>query len=520
MKKITSYIAASVLALSFASCDDLDQYPTVEVSSDKVYASGETAKSVLAECYMSFVQNGNGVTDTHIGGEPLLRSLFNLQEGTTDAIAYSWLSGDKLGPLTYNTWDADEVWVKSVWYRCYVTITSCNDFIKNGSSSSNADVQNMVLEARFLRALSLSYILDLFGKGVIPTEDQAIGDSNLPEKSGKEIYDYIVAELEDIAPKMSSDVAYPRATKGAAYALLSRIYLNSEVYAGTKDYDKCITAAENCEKEGYALIGKDDYWKLFSAENDKRAGKGQEIIFAFYIDADYCRTWGATTGIIGGFGSNTGSLNNIIGIDDAWSSLRANKAFTDLFSDADDIRSTFWVNEVTYKDADGKETTDKWTQLVSIEDDKFQGWVSIKFTNLTDDRQIKHCESNNTAYTDLPVLRLAEVKLNKAEAMYRKGDAAGAKAIFQEIRDRAGATSSFTVDDDFILAERGREMAYESLRRTDLIRFNKFGGDVNYNWEFKGGAAAGKNFEAFRNVFPIPSDELAANPNLKQNTGY
>jgi hypothetical protein len=63
-------------------------------------------------------------------------------------------------------------------------------------------------------------------------------------------------------------------------------------------------------------------------------------------------------------------------------------------------------------------------------------------------------------------------------------------------------------------------MAYESLRRTDLIRFNKFGGDVNYNWEFKGGAAAGKNFEAFRNVFPIPSDELAANPNLKQNTGY
>ena len=497
------------MALSFAACDDLDQFPTVEVSSDKVYASGETAKSVLAECYMSFVQNGNGVSDTHIGGEPLLRSLFNLQEGTTDAIAYTWLSGDKLDYLTYNNWNANDQWVKYVWYRCYVTITSCNDFIKNGSSSSDAEVQNMVLEARFLRALSLSYILDLFGKGVIPTESQAIGDSNLPEKSGKEIYDYIVAELEDIAPKMSSDVAYPRATKGAAYALLSRVCLNSKVYAGTEDYDKCIAAAENCEKEGYALIGKNDYWKLFSAENDKRAGKGQEIIFAFYVDADNCRTWGASTNIISGFAPNTGACNDVMGIDEGWSSLRANKAFTSIFSDPNDVRSSLWWN------GDGD-----WSQEVTIEDDPKQGWISIKFTNLTDDRQIKHCESNNTAYTDLPIFRLAEVKLNKAEALYRKGDAAGAKTIFQEIRDRAGATGDFTVNDDFILAERGRELAYESVRRSDLIRFNKFGGDVNYNWEFKGGVAAGRNFEAYRNVFPIPSDELAANPNLKQNTGY
>ena len=189
--------------------------------------------------------------------------------------------------------------------------------------------------------------------------------------------------------------------------------------------------------------------------------------------------------------------------------MRANKAFTDLFSDADDIRSTFWWN------GDGA-----WSQLVTIEDEPTQGWISIKFNNKHDDGTAAHCEANNTAYTDLPVLRLAEVKLNKAEALYRQGKTSEAKAIFDEIRSRAGASTSYTLDDKFILDERGREMAYESLRRTDLIRFNKFGGEVNYNWEFKGGAADGKNFEAFRNVFPIPSDELAANPNLKQNEGY
>ena len=532
MKKL-AYIAALGAMLGLGSCDDLDQYPTVEVSSDKVYASSESSAGVLAQCYMSFVTTGNGAKDLSIGGEALLRSLFNLQEGTTDAIAYTWLSGDKLDYLTYNNWDANDQWVKYVWYRCYVTITSCNDFIKNAAGSSDAEMQNMVYEARFLRALSLSYILDLFGKGVIPTEDQAIGDANLPEKSGKEIYDYITSELEEIAPLMSSTVAYPRATKGAAYALLSRIYLNSKVYAGVEDYDKCITAAENCEKEGYVLESKDDYWKLFGADNHKHAGAGKEIIFAFYVDADYCMTWGATTGIICGFAPNTSVFNDLLGIASGWSSLRANKAFSDLFSETDDIRSTFWVNyAVTYKkdddgnyelDEDGNKIIDKeysWSQLVSIEDEPTQGWISTKFNNKLDDGTGDVRSANPTCSTDEPILRLAEVKLNKAEALYRQGKTGDAKAIFDEIRDRVGATTNYTLDDDFILAERGRELAYELVRRTDLIRFNKYGGDVNYNWEFKGGAASGKNFEAWRNVFPIPSDELAANSNLSQNAGY
>ena len=509
MKKIASYMTALGMALVLGSCDDLDQFPSVEVSSDKVYATTESAKSVLAECYMSFVLNGNGVTDINVGGEALLRSLFNLQEGTTDAIAYTWLSGDKLDPLTYNNWNANDQWVKFVWYRCYVTITSCNDFIKNASGSSDPELQHMVYEARFLRALSLSYILDLFGKGVIPTESQAIGDSNLPEKSGKEMYDFITSELEEIAPQMSSDIAYPRASKGAAYALLTRIYLNSKTYADVEDYDKCITAAENCEKEGYALASKDDYWKLFNADNDKRAGKGQEIIFAFYVDADNCKTYGATTNIICGFVPNNGAIDELVGTS-GWSSLRANKAFTDLFADNDDIRSTFWWNDNGNR-----------SQVVTVEDDSNQGWISIKFTNKHDDGKAAKSEANAPCcYTDLPILRLAEVKLNKAEALYRQGKTSEAKVIFDEIRSRAGASTNYTLNDDFILAERGREMAYESVRRTDLIRFNKFGGDANFNWEFKGGAANGKNFEAWRNVFPIPSDELSANSNLKQNEGY
>ena len=54
----------------------------------------------------------------------------------------------------------------------------------------------------------------------------------------------------------------------------------------------------------------------------------------------------------------------------------------------------------------------------------------------------------------------------------------------------------------------------------DLIRFGKFGGNTDYQWQWKGGVYAGRDFEAFRNVFAIPTDDLIANSKLKQNPGY
>jgi len=58
------------------------------------------------------------------------------------------------------------------------------------------------------------------------------------------------------------------------------------------------------------------------------------------------------------------------------------------------------------------------------------------------------------------------------------------------------------------------------LRRTTLIRFGYFGGNVNYNWSWKGGVKAGRNVDAHLNLFPIPASDLTANDKLKQNPGY
>ena len=83
----------------------------------------------------------------------------------------------------------------------------------------------------------------------------------------------------------------------------------------------------------------------------------------------------------------------------------------------------------------------------------------------------------------------------------------------------SGNITAAQLTTDFILDERSRELYWEGFRRTDLIRYNKFV-ESTYLWPWKGGIAVGKGVESHRKLYPIPTDDLTSNPNLKQNTGY
>ena len=91
-----------------------------------------------------------------------------------------------------------------------------------------------------------------------------------------------------------------------------------------------------------------------------------------------------------------------------------------------------------------------------------------------------------------------------------------------QLHERANCSSknkgAYTLDE--ILDERARELYFEGVRRTDLIRYGYFGGSTSYTWQWKGGIQSGGQLEAYKNIYPIPSTELGANPNLKQNPGY
>lgn len=125
---------------------------------------------------------------------------------------------------------------------------------------------------------------------------------------------------------------------------------------------------------------------------------------------------------------------------------------------------------------------------------------------------------------DYPLMRAAEAYLMYAEAQahLNGGTATGnaAKAI-NALRERANnpnLKTAYTLDE--ICDEWSREFYFEGMRRNTLIRFNKFGGNNNYNWTWKGGAKSGRNFAATRNIYAIPDKDLSANTNLKQNPGY
>lgn len=152
-----------------------------------------------------------------------------------------------------------------------------------------------------------------------------------------------------------------------------------------------------------------------------------------------------------------------------------------------------------------------------------QGIAVNKFKNITSTGQ----PGSNASYadTDFPLFRLADAYLMAAEAILRGGGSTDqALQYVNTVRERAfqGGGGNFTADEltlDELLDERARELYWEGHRRTDLVRFGKFS-DSDYLWQWKGGVRDGAPVSSFRDVYPIPSQDLGANPNLEQNEGY
>jgi hypothetical protein len=114
-----------------------------------------------------------------------------------------------------------------------------------------------------------------------------------------------------------------------------------------------------------------------------------------------------------------------------------------------------------------------------------------------------------------------------AEAVLRGaggGDKNKALQYVNKVRERAysGSSGNFTANTltlDAILDERGRELYWECHRRTDLVRFGQFTNGTD-GGQWKGGVKEGAPVPPYRNIYPIPSNDLANNPNLDQNFGY
>jgi len=153
------------------------------------------------------------------------------------------------------------------------------------------------------------------------------------------------------------------------------------------------------------------------------------------------------------------------------------------------------------------------------------GYAVEKFRNVDVDGNQGSDAGGDFVDVDFPMFRLADAYLMYAEVFLRGGGGSASQATeyINMLRERAygspaGNIAATDLTLDFVLDERSRELHWEAHRRTDLIRFGQF--TTSGIWPWKGGVKEGKTTEAFRDIYPIPSTDIIANPSLTQNDGY
>lgn len=536
IKNIFSAVAAA--AMLTACVGDLNTIPLnpTDVTSETAYGADEEGYvQGLTKIYFQLVSNNTQDLQVADGGaSEFIRAFWSTQEVTADAAKCAW--GDAwVNDLNNCTWKGDVLndAVYAVYVRTLQGITYVNEYLRQTSDANlssrgcsadvKAKVQQYRAEARFLRAFFYWAAMDTFGQVPFSTEDTQFGGGyNPPQKPATEIFDFVVSELEDLASDASAMPAaqanYPRADKGSVLGLLARVYLNAEVYTGTAKWAEAKAACEKIYSLGYALAPT--HAELFRGDNGENPDAKKEILFAASYNAEHTQSYGGTTYLTLSTLSGDDGAVNITGINGGWAGNRVPDHYVQTYFAP--TAADFATGEYTVADKRGQYFYIKGrTQSMQDNLNTFlNGWSCIKFNNVPHDMDAVDyaatAATKNFSDIDWPLIRLGEIHLIYAEACMHAGG--NASAQIKALADRAGVAAPSTIDEDFLMAERARELMWEGHRRTDLIRYNKW--ISGYNWTYKGGNFGGQDLPSHFNVFPVPSTELATNLDLQQNPGY
>lgn len=570
MKTIKKYLytllAVIACSIAIASCtDDLDTMPLDDnqLVGDQVYSTEEGYIGVLAKCYSSLILTGQKGGDggdgdlqgANEGYSGYVRLLFYLQELTTDNFLMP-SSSNGLRKCLNLTWDASNASVITWTYqRLYMSIAYSNEFLRECTEGKlqerglwdamKDDYLAYRAEARFIRAYSYSMLCDFFG--AVPYVDENTGVKDLPiQWSRKDIFNYAANELKAIIGEIESPEqlkepkqnVYGRVDKVAAWFLLSRMYLNAEVWIGENGYQKAYEyATKVISSNAYPLAS--DYRHIFLADNDNCS----EIIWPLIQDGLMAQSSAGTNFYVKAFVNGPMDELYQTGVGSkGWGNVRAKTTLVDVFDESDIYfdKNDTWGNNKSDKRAQFMTALDNQTKNTWDENEAMTslftcGYGYIKWRNVTKDDQI-HPSGDTYVSIDFPMFRTGDAYLMAAEAILRGASGTRAEALdyVNEIRMRAYMSDKYAVDGvksdvsgkitdaeltlDFILDERQRELASEVVRRTDLIRFNKF--TKGYNWDWKNEQRLGADVADHFKLFPIPESEKTNNPSLVQNEGY
>jgi hypothetical protein len=469
--------------------------------------------------------------------------------------------------LHRHEWTPDEGAIRMGWVGPYQGIGQCNlimeDLAKLDYPSmglTEADQARHINELRVLRAWYYTFLIDLFRSVPIVT----VSGESKPNSTPQEVFAFIESELKEALPNLPQNARPGRWDQGGAAAILVRIYLNSEAWTGTPRYQECAEMAQkiiNGEYGAYNIdpdyrgpfrSGVNGYWSPENIFEFPHAKNIYEFGWMYNATQHYQARYSLDNTSGGWNGITLSPSRDLEGNIHNFELGNPYESYSDDDKRKQPFRTTapggeyegfFLIGQqygFDYGKAYGFDSTEvilgteeyigkplsyvdqvgrfsegaaglaKGSHVETGEENS--GVRLLKFPWLPDSQGLYYFNSATE-------IRLAEVYYALAESKYRSGDKAGAAELLDAVRQRNFpaedwpahsyvANLGMLTDDEFV-DELGREFLGERHRRTDLVRWGRFG---NAWWDK---AADG----ADKTVFPIPASALNANPELKPN-GY
>jgi starch-binding outer membrane protein, SusD/RagB family len=561
-KKLTIIFAAIGLFFIGNSCTDLEE-KVLDESFSTIVSEKDAANGVIAPVYALLPTIYQHTT------------YFALQEISTDEAILPYRGGTDWGDngiyleLHKHTYTSNNAPVRNTWNPLVQALSRCVTAISALPNMTDANSKTYLAEAIGMRAFYNMLILDLYGIAFKKEDPGQVSEI----LRGTQAVDYLIAELQRAEPNLQNKAAVGtgRLTKAGAWGLLARLYLNAGVYRDryatsfdlkTTDMDQVISYCDKIiSSNEYKL--SNDYFSIFGDKNrdnseivfavDQRPELNGHNRMAYFslsgdqfplpaypsangtdgpaITPDFYRTWveanpeGNPTKDPRFYQENLKIYSTGVDTCVAAADFKINRGI---------LRGQQYgllrVNGVFLKCTDGKYKVGPLTNLTRNRPDKKVIFTeNVDFTTAGSDYptgyRVEKYEFGATSNTgrnrgdaDIIIVRLADVHLMRAEAQLRKGNNAAALTDVNAVRAARTLTTPpaplSSISLDLLFRERGFEFYWEMLRRTDVVRFNKFEG----TWTEK------DNTDKNKRIFPIPQTAIDGASNLVgylvQNPGY
>lgn len=507
INNIIPIVTICVTGLFITSCTDLDEELYGSLTPDSFYKNESEAFSSVAGAYSYYSYMFRAGGDGWRSGEYGTDELFC--PGRSNG---GWYDENVMQIMKHQVEPNNDRLYTCWTYNVFACIGLCNSVLASLESSAQADdIKPVIAEARAIRAFEYIFAMDFWGNVPIFTEARVSSDNLPTTNTRKEVYDFVVSELEkaiaDLPSVTTVDASYyPRLTKEAAIAQLANVYLNAEVYAGESHWADVITQCDKIINTGaYALA--ENVGDCFLSTNE---GTCKEVISAISVDP------------LNNVDGNQFILYTQHASDQNKYDLPFAPACGYCFDDValnryekGDKRLDLLEYGPQYNlDGSPLEDTDHPGQqlvLTTIKDyiaaENTEGYRVLKYS------PVGATFSGQDADNDYIVERYSDILLMKAEALFRQNPSdAEALELVNQVRRRSGLQNLTSLSLKAIETERANEFIWEGKRRSDMIRFGSYFTDT---WTIKP-----TQTEQFRGIYPIPEKEINANPNLKQNPGY